>query len=144
MDLQQSCINYLLTTFLTNVFRESIEKETLPPTLTQGVIALIPKPKKDLTNLDNWPPITFLNKDYKIFATIFAKRMKACLDTIIDETQSGFMRGRHIMNIIRLVLDLLDYNELVEHNSFIIFLDFYTAFDSAEHNFIFKSAEKFG
>lgn len=133
-----------LTPFLSNVFKESIEKETLPPTLTQGVITLIPKPKKDLNNLENWRPITLLNNDYKIFATIFAKRIKNCLDTIIDETQSGFMRGRHIMNNIRLVLDLLDYNELVEHNSFILFLDFYKAFDTIEHNFIFKSAEKFG
>ncbi len=42
-----------LTTFLTHVFRESIGKEALPLTLMQGIITLIPKPKKDLTNLDN-------------------------------------------------------------------------------------------
>lgn len=133
-----------LSPFLTNVFKESVDKEALPPTLTQGIITLIPKPKKDLTNLDNWRPITLLNNDYKIFAIIFAKRLKDCLDGIIDETQSGFMRDRHIMNNIRLVLDLFDYSDLVEHNSFILFLDFYKAFDSVEHHFIFKSVQKFG
>jgi len=133
-----------LSPFLTSVFKESIDKEALPPTLTQGIITLIPKPKKDLTYLDNWRPITLLNNDYKIFAIIFAKRLKECLDSVIDETQSGFMRDRHIMNNIRLVLDLFDYSNLVEHNSFILFLDFYKAFDSVEHHFIFKSMEKFG
>lgn len=148
MDLQLSCTKkYLLMNlllFLTQVFRESIEKEALPPTLMQGIITLIPKPKKDLANLDNWRPITLLNNDYKIFAIIFPKRLKDCLDTVIDETQSGFMRDRHIMNNIRLVLDLLDYNDLLEYNSFILFLDFYEALDSVEHKFIFKSVEKFG
>ncbi len=105
-----------LTPFLTQVFRESIEKEALPPTLMQGIIRLIPKPKKDLTNSDYWRPITLLNNDYKISTIIFAKRLKNCLDTVIDETQSGFMRDQHIMNNIRLVLDLLDYIDLLEHN----------------------------
>ncbi len=33
---------------------------------------------------------------------------------------------------------------MLEHNSFIIFLDFYKAFDSVEHKFTFKSVVKFG
>ncbi len=33
---------------------------------------------------------------------------------------------------------------MLEHNSFIIFLDFYKAFDSVEHTFTFKSVVKFG
>ncbi len=125
---------------LSQVFRESIEKEASPPTLMQSIITLIPKPKKDLTNLDNWWPITLLNNDYKISTIIFAKR----LIDVIDETQSGFMRDRHIMNNIRFVLDLLDYSDLLEHNCFVLFLDFYKAFDSVEHKFRFKSVEKLG
>uniref|UniRef100_A0A8C6NIX7 Reverse transcriptase domain-containing protein n=1 Tax=Nothobranchius furzeri TaxID=105023 RepID=A0A8C6NIX7_NOTFU len=77
-------------------------------------------------------------------ALILANRIKEVLDTIIDETQSGFMRNRHISNNIRLVLDLLDYSDLVSDNSFILFLDFFKAFDTIEHQFIFHSLEKFG
>lgn len=65
--------------------------------------------------------------------------MKTVLDGIIDETQFGFMRNRHISNNIWLVLDILDYPELVNNESFILFLDFYKAFDSTEHEFIFKT-----
>lgn len=101
----------LLAPFLLQVFTESIENNTLPPTLTQGLITLIPKPNKDLLFIDNWRPISLLNNDCKIMALILANRIKEVLDTIIDETQSGFMRNRHISNNIRLVLDLLDYSD---------------------------------
>ncbi len=45
------------------------------------------------------------------------KYKKKCLDYIIDECQSGFMKGRHISNNIRLMLDLIDYNEFITDNS---------------------------
>lgn len=133
-----------ITPFLLCVYQESICNELLPPTMTQGIITLIPKPNKNLDSLDNWHPITLLNNDYKILASIFANRLKNVLDTIIDETQSGFMRNWHITNNIRLVLDLLDYNELIHDGSLIMFLDFYKAFDSVEHPFIFKALQMFG
>lgn len=86
---------------------ESIENDALPPSLTQGLVTLIPKPRKDVLFIDSWRPICLLNNDYKIIASIFARRIKEILDTIIDETQSGFMRNRYISDNIRLVLDIL-------------------------------------
>ncbi len=47
------------------------------------------------------------------------------------------MKGRSIHNYIRLVLDLLDYRHLIEDDGFILFLDFYKAFYSIQHPFIF-------
>lgn len=61
---------------------------------TQGLITLIPKPKKDLLLIENYRPICLLNNDYKIVALIFGKRLK----TVLDESQSGFMKNRHISN----------------------------------------------
>ncbi len=133
-----------LAPFLVKVILESVEQETLPPTLTQGLITLIPKPKKDHLLIDNWRPISLLNTDYKVFTSILAKRLKNVLDPITDETQSGFMRKRHISNNIRLVLDLIDYSSLCSDNSLIFFLDFYKAFDTVEYNFIFQTVEHFG
>lgn len=133
-----------LAPFLLQVFNESISNGTLPPTLTQGLITLLPKPKKDHLIIENWRPITLLNNDYKILAIVLAKRIKSTLHDIIDETQSGFMENRHISNNIRLVLDILDYPDYIPNDSFILFLDFYKAFDSIEHEFIFKTLKKFG
>ncbi len=126
------------------MFSESIQSENLPPNLTQRLQTLIPKPKKDTSLIDNWRPICLLNNDYKILACILAKRLKSVLNSVIDETQSGFMPKRHIANNIRLVLDLFDYSELINDDSFILFLDFYKEFDSLNHEFILLSLKKLG
>ncbi len=70
--------------------------------------------------------------------------MKSVLDTVIDECQSSFMQNRLISNNIRLILDLLDYSDFVRDDSFILFLDFYKAFDSLEHDFMNTALSKFG
>ncbi len=75
---------------------------------------------------------------------MYANRLKTNLDSVISETQSGFLKGRHISNNIRLVLDLLDYADSVHSNSLILFLDFYKAFDTIEHQFLLKSLKLFG
>lgn len=62
--------------FLLQVFNESIKAKTLPWSMTQGLITLLPKPCKDLLYIDNWRPISLLNNDYKILALIFARRIK--------------------------------------------------------------------
>lgn len=133
-----------LAPFLLEVFRESSVKTSLPPTLCQGVITLIPKPNKDPLIIDNWRPITLLNNDYKIIALILAKRLKSVLNSVIDETQSGFLPNRHISNNIRLVLDILDYSHLLPKESFMLFLDYYKAFDTLEHGFLFQALHRIG
>lgn len=133
-----------LSEFLLCMFNEAIECGQLPPSLCQGLINLIPKANKDTTLIDNWRPITLINNDSKVFAIIFAERLKKCLEQIIDECQSGFMKGRHISNNIHLVLDLIDYNEYIDSESFIFFVDFYKAFDTVNHKFMFEALDLFG
>lgn len=133
-----------LAPFLHAVYTESISDQTLPPTLCQGLLTLIPKQKKDPLLIDNWRPICLLNTDYKILAQIFANRIKEVLNNIIDENQNRFMKHRHISNNIRLVLDLIDYTDLCDDESFILFLDFRKAFDTVEHNFMFQALDRFG
>lgn len=126
------------------MFQECIEQRHMTSTMKQGVISLLPKPGKDTHSVENWRPISLLTIDYKILALVFAKRFKTGLDNIISETQSGFIKNRHIMNNIRLVLDLLDYSNEVHSEALMLLLDFYKAFDSIEHQFIFQSLKLFG
>lgn len=102
--------------------------------MKQGIITLIPKPGKDPKQIDNRRPITLLNNDYTIRTHIYANRLKTGITQIISDTQSGFIRGRSIHNNIRLLLNLLDYNYLIEDK----------AFDSIEHRFMFLTLELFG
>jgi len=54
------------------------------------------------------------------------------------------MKGRHISNNIGLVLDLLDYSEIVNDDALILFLDFYKAFDTLKHTFMYDALGWFG
>ncbi len=65
------------------MFPESIQPENLPPSLTQGLLTLIPKPKKDTSLIDNWRPICLLNYDCKILVCILANRLKSVLNSVI-------------------------------------------------------------
>ena len=134
----------IIETPLMNMFKECIENNEMSTTMKQGLINLIPKPNKDPLLVENWRPITLLNTDYKLFALVFARRLKKDLSEIISETQTGFVTNRHISNNIRLVLDLIDYSEHIESNAIIVFLDFFKAFDTVEHPFIFKALEIIG
>lgn len=109
---------------LLDVFVECAKNNELTVSMKQGLISLIPKPSKDLLYLDNWRPITLLNSDYKILAALYANRLKLCLEEIISVTQTGFMKGRHISNNIRLVLDILEYADLFYEKSLVLFWTF--------------------
>uniref|UniRef100_A0A672FYM4 exodeoxyribonuclease III n=1 Tax=Salarias fasciatus TaxID=181472 RepID=A0A672FYM4_SALFA len=57
----------------------------------------------------------------------------------LTELSSECNIRRHIHNHTRLILDLLDYNHLISHDSFILFLDFFKAFDTLEHQFLLET-----
>lgn len=99
---------------LYNAFVESIEDGFFGPTINQGPITLIPKPDKDMRYMDNFHPITLLNNDYKVFTHIYVNRLKVGINDFINESQSGFLKGRSIHNNIRLVMDLVDYSHLID------------------------------
>lgn len=61
-----------------------------------------------------------LANDYKILALILSKRIKNVLNSIIDETQSGFLNNRHVSNNIHLAFDILDYSNLMSDDSFLL------------------------
>lgn len=127
-----------------NLLKEILTTLILPNTMKQGVITLIPKPGKDQKVIDNLRPITLLNNDYKMLTHIFSNRLKTGITDIISETQSGFIKGRSIHNNIRLIFDLIDYKDLINDKGFILFLDFFKAFDMLEHEFMFKTLKMLG
>lgn len=109
---------------------ECIERKELTTIMKQGLIILIPKSGKNKIILNNLRLITLLNAEYKILAAI---------SNIISVTQSAFLKGRSIHNNIRPISDLVDYSEVIQKKGFLLFLDFYKAFDSVEHPFILKT-----
>lgn len=91
-----------------------------------------------------WNDITLLCNDYKLLAHVYANRLNVGLSQIIDEFQSAFIKGRSIHNHIRLIFDMLDYRNAIDTDSFVLFLDFYKAFDTVEHAFFIGGIALFG
>ena len=78
-----------ISEILFDSFRKSFESGQLSPSQKKGVITLIPKKDKDLTELKSWRPLSLLNTDYKILAKILANRLKPTLSDIINPDQIG-------------------------------------------------------
>ena len=115
-----------------NSVNHSYITETLSITQRQGIITVIPKRDKDLLFVKNWRPISLLNVDYKLIAKCIATRIKTVLPSIIHEYQSGFLKNRYIgENLIRTV-NLIEYSQLNNLNTFLTTIDFEKAFDFLE------------
>ena len=109
----------------------------------RGILTLIPKKDKDRLFLKNWRPITLLNTDYKIIATVLANRLKKVLPYVIDEDQTGYIKGRFIGQNIRIIEDVLYFTKNQKLPGIILTIDFEKAFDSINWKFIQKSLHLF-
>ena len=83
----------------------------LSTTQRKGIIKLIPKKNSIPYYLKNWHPITLLNSDYKIASKTIANRIKHVLPSIINEDQTGSLKGRSISENIRLIEGILRLTE---------------------------------
>ena len=126
-----------LAPILLQYFCAAITKPSLPDRLCKGVVMLLPKGENNLNNIANWRPITLLTIDYKILSAIFANRIQLVANSIISPDQTGYIKGRYILE------NVLTYNLIAENakltnttSQAAILLDFRKAFDSVNHNFI--------
>ena len=94
----------------------------------RGIITFIPKADGDLKELSNWRPISLLNIDYKILTKALAKRRENYLQELINSDQTGFVKGRYIGQIIRLLSDIMEYlkdaKKAKKTSGLLLFIDF--------------------
>jgi len=69
----------------------------------RGIVKLIPKKDAEPYYVKNWRPISLLNCDYKLATKVVANRLKQVLPKLIDNDQTGFLKGRFIGENIRLI-----------------------------------------
>ena len=124
---------------LLNALNCAYTKGLLSITQRRGLITLIPKKNKPTNLLKNWRPITLLNCDYKIATKSIASSIRKVLPRIINNDQTGFLKGRFIGENIRLIDSIINYTNTEKIPGLLLFVDFEKAFDSIEWSFIEKT-----
>ena len=100
------------------------------------IIKLIPKKDAKPYLIKNWRPISLLNCDYKIAAKAIANHLKQVLPKLIDNDQTGFLKGRSIAENIRLIDGIIKYTAEKDVPGLLLFLDFEKAFDTVVWPFL--------
>ena len=111
-------------------YTEAFKNGFLCESQRQGVIRLIPKKGKDLTDIKSWRPLSLLNSDYKILAKVIANRLKVILPEIINTDQIGYMTNRFCGENTRIIADIIEYCKINQKPCIILLADFEKAFDS--------------
>ena len=115
----------------------------LSVTQRRGIIKLIPKKDAEPYLIKNWRPISLLNCDYKIAAKAIVNRFKHVLPNLIDNDQTGFLKGRFIGENICLVDGIIKHAAAKDIPGRLLFLDFEKAFDTVEWSSIQNTLKHF-
>ena len=109
----------------------------------RGIVKLIPKKDAEPYYVKNWRPISLLNCDYKLATKAVANRLKQVLPNLIDNDQTGFLKGRFIGENVRLIDSVVSFTAAKNIPGLPVFLDFEKAFDTVEWPFIQKTFQHF-
>ena len=113
-----------------NSFNFSYQTHALPPSLSRGIISLLPKGNKPRNLIENYRPITLLDSLYKILSKVFANRINKVLDKIIHKDQNGFVKDRYIGECVRTTIDTMQWAKNNKKMGLLLLVDFRKAFDS--------------
>jgi hypothetical protein len=96
---------------LTRVYND-IERNSVVPGTEFAKVWMCPIfKKKDVTDIANYRPITFLNTDYKIFTKALTTKLSRVAPHLIHPNQAGFMKGRKISDQMFLAMEMVEYAE---------------------------------
>jgi exonuclease III len=131
-----------LSPILTKVLNNFIESNIAQPNFNEGIIIVIPKgDRTSINHFDQMRPVTLLNSDYKILTHVIANRIKTVLDFLIHPDQKGYVQKRQGSEIVFNTITIL--KEAMENEESIVLLDFSKAFDSVQHDFIWRCLSNF-
>ncbi|MCH87170.1 LINE-1 reverse transcriptase like, partial [Trifolium medium] len=102
---------------------------TLPKSFSSYFVALIPKVNSPFS-LGDFRPISLLGCFYKIIAKVLTTRLARVMDSLVASTQSAFLKGRHLVDGVVVVNEIVDLARRTGQSCLILKVDFEKAYDS--------------
>ena len=129
---------------LTNMFMESFDGGSLPPTLNLAHISLILKKDKPPDLCASYRPISLLGVDCKMLSKILARRLEEVLPILVKQDQTGFIKGRYSHSNVRRLLNVIQFAQNTKNKVLAVSLDSEKAFDRVEWEYLFNVLNRFG
>ena len=119
----------------TDIINLAFSMGYFPILFKNGILVLIPKPRKDPTEPINYRPITLLEIPGKVFEKIINKRLhKFCeQNNVFNTNQYGFRAGRGTDLAITRIYETISINQKHKHHCNIVCRDVKKAFDKVWH-----------
>jgi hypothetical protein len=116
---------------------------SLPKCFSSYFVTLIPKVHSPST-LGDFRPISLLGCLYKIIAKVLTTRLASVIDKLVASTQSAFIKGRHLVDGVVVINEVVDLARRNGQSCLIFKVDFEKAYDSVEWSFLDYMLDRFG
>jgi hypothetical protein len=125
------------------LFDQFYANASLPKSFSSYFVTLIPKVNSPLS-LREFRPISLLGCLYKLVAKVLAKRLCLVMNSIVEPTQSAFLKGRQLVDGVLVINELVDFAKKTGRECLIFKVDFEKAYDSVEWSFLDYMLGRFG
>lgn len=98
-------------------------------------LTLIPK-NNSPQGLNEFRPISFIGCLYKMIDKVLAGRLKNVLHKVISESQNAFLSGRHILDGVVVVNEVIDLAKRRNRGCLALKADFEKAYDSVSWSYV--------
>lgn len=119
------------------------ERREIPREWKEAIVIPIHK-KGDKQDCNNYRGISLQNVSYKVFSKVLLNRLENYTNSIIEEHQSGFIKGRSTTDQTFIVKESIAKYWEFDKDCFLLFVDFNKAYDSLDRQQIWHKMEKFG
>jgi len=98
----------LIAPHFLDMFNHVLERDSISQSQGRAAVRLIPK-SSGLCGVSGYRPISLLNTDYKLMASVLANRLKRTLSQTVKDFQKGGVPGRLLADNLCLYRDVIQY-----------------------------------